>query len=44
MGVGGGPPNKISHILIKKQILNNDCENLINDDIYALINVQECYF
>jgi len=35
---------KISHILIKKQNLNNDCENLINDDIYALINVQECYF
>ena len=31
-------------IELLKQNLNNDCENLINDDIYALINVQECYF
>ena len=34
---------KISHILIKKNNMNSDCKNLINDDIYALINVQECY-
>ena len=34
---------KISHILIKKENMYNDCKNLINDDIYALLNVQECY-
>ncbi len=34
----------ISHILIKKENLKNDCKNLINHDIYALINVKECYF
>ena len=34
---------KISHILIKKKNMYNDCKNLIDDDIYVLINVQECY-
>lgn len=34
---------KISHILIEKDKLTKNCVNLINDDIYALIEVKECY-
>lgn len=34
---------KISHILIEKDKLAKNCVNLINDDIYALIEVNKCY-
>ena len=34
---------KVSHILIKKKNVYKDCKDLINDEIYSLINVQECF-
>ena len=34
---------KISHILIDKNRLTKDCDNLIEHEIYALINSTTCY-
>ena len=34
---------KISHILIYKNQLRKDCDNLIEHNIYALINAYTCY-
>ena len=34
---------KISHILIDKNRLTKDCDNLIDHEIYALINSTTCY-
>ena len=34
---------KVSHVLINKKKVFNDCKDLINDEIYSLINVQECF-
>ena len=34
---------KISHILINKNQLRKDCDNLIDHRIYALINANACY-
>ena len=34
----------ISHILIKKSKLEYKCNNLINDDIFALVSVKQCYY
>ena len=34
---------KVSHILIKKKKLNFKCENLIEDEEYALISVKNCF-
>ena len=34
----------ISHILLKKSKLEYKCNNLINDDIFALVSVKQCYY
>jgi hypothetical protein len=34
----------ISHILLKKSKLYYKCNNLIDDDIFALISVKQCYY
>ena len=33
----------ISHILIKKDKLRIDCNDLINHDVFMLVNVKDCY-
>ena len=34
---------KVSHILIKKNTLKKDCDNLIDHEVYALIDINSCY-
>jgi hypothetical protein len=34
----------ISHILLKKSKLRYKCNNLIDDDIFALVSVKQCYY
>ena len=34
---------KVSHVLIMKKKLNSDCENLIDDEKYALVSVENCF-
>ena len=33
----------ISHILINKDKLEIDCNNLINHEVFALVNASDCY-
>ena len=33
----------VSHVLIKKENVFSNCNDLIDDKIYSLINVQECF-
>lgn len=34
---------KVSHVLMMKKKLNSNCENLIDDDKYALVSVENCF-